>query len=141
MNVFAVREIMKFAKNFAINNGPIFLEFDTYRYQGHSMSDPGISYRTRDEVVNVRTQRDCISKVGGLILKAGWATEQELKVISKLILFQKIEKDLKDDMEQQVEKIRKDPLPSESELYSDVYIKEDTFIRGVEYENSFFPQK
>jgi len=80
MNVFSVREVFKFCKNYAINNGPIFLELDTYRYQGHSMSDPGISYRTRDEVVKIREQRDCITALKKIILNANFATEKELKV-------------------------------------------------------------
>lgn len=51
---------MEFAKHYAINNGPIFLDIETYRYHGHSMSDPGISYRTREEVMEVRKTRDPI---------------------------------------------------------------------------------
>ena len=49
-----VRETMKWAKSYVIENGPIFIEFDTYRYHGHSMSDPGITYRTREEISTVR---------------------------------------------------------------------------------------
>jgi len=80
MNVFSVREVFKFVKNWSIQNGPVFLELDTYRYQGHSMSDPGISYRSRDEVVQVREHRDCILNVKSLILSNNFATEKELKV-------------------------------------------------------------
>lgn len=87
MNIFAVREVMKFAKNYAINNGPIFLELDTYRYQGHSMSDPGISYRTRDEVVNIRANRDCIAYVKNMLLKSNFATEDQLKVLLFIYFF------------------------------------------------------
>lgn len=46
-NVFEVKEVMKFAKKYAIEKGPIFVEFLCYRYHGHSMSDPGVSYRTK----------------------------------------------------------------------------------------------
>lgn len=50
LNVFSMRETFKYAKEFALENGPIILNAETYRYHGHSMSDPGITYRSRDEV-------------------------------------------------------------------------------------------
>lgn len=62
-NVFEVREAMKFAKKYGIEKGPLFIEFMTYRYAGHSMSDPGTTYRTRDEVQNRRKTTDPILKV------------------------------------------------------------------------------
>lgn len=70
-----VREIMKWAGSYVKKNGPLFLEFDTYRYHGHSMSDPGITYRTKEEVQQVRDTRDPVEIVRNLILQQKWATE------------------------------------------------------------------
>lgn len=78
MNVLAVREGMKFAKEYALENGPIFVEAMTYRYHGHSMSDPGTTYRNRDEIAGIRATRDPIDYVRKLI-----DSPDELKDIEK----------------------------------------------------------
>jgi len=49
-----VSQGITFAKEYALANGPMMIEFDTYRYHGHSMSDPGSTYRTRDEISTMR---------------------------------------------------------------------------------------
>lgn len=59
-DVFETREAIRWAKKFALENGPIFLNALTYRYHGHSMSDPGITYRNRDEVTDIRKTKDPI---------------------------------------------------------------------------------
>jgi pyruvate dehydrogenase E1 component alpha subunit len=127
-NVLAVRETIKWAKQFVIKNGPLFIEFDTYRYHGHSMSDPGTTYRTREEIAGVRATRDPIEIVRKMLLDNSWAQESELK---------DIEKKIRSDIEADVEKIKNDPEPAEEELYTDVMIGK-TYIRGVEYEQSKF---
>lgn len=127
-NIFMVREAAKFCKNFVIENGPMFLELDTYRYQGHSMVDAGITYRTREEVEKQRATRDCINKVRQLLVENSFATEKELK---------EIENGIRDSVEKDIEKIKTDPLPMLNELYTDIYVNnEPHFIRGVNFETS-----
>jgi pyruvate dehydrogenase E1 component alpha subunit len=129
-DVFAVREAVRTCKEYAVKNGPIFLEIDTYRYQGHSMSDPGITYRTKDEVTQYRESKDCIDKVKRIILTNNVATESELK---------KIERDIRERIEKDVETIKSEPYPAPSELFSEIYAGENPpFIRNVEYSTSVF---
>ncbi|KAE9454556.1 hypothetical protein C3L33_13541, partial [Rhododendron williamsianum] len=83
MDAFAVKQACKFAKEHALKNGPLILEMDTYRYHGHSMSDPGSTYRTRDEISGVRQERDPLERIRKLVLSHDLATEKELKDIEK----------------------------------------------------------
>src|SRR5207237_2888340 len=80
MNVLAVYEAgLAAAEHARSGPGPIILEMMTYRYRGHSMSDPG-KYRTREEVNRVRTEHDPIEQVRHRLLEGG-ATEAQLKQI------------------------------------------------------------
>ena len=114
---------MRFAKDYAIKNGPIVVEFSTYRYHGHSMSDPGISYRTREEITEVRKTRDPIEIVKKHIIDNKFATEKELK---------DIEKRVRAEIEADAEKIKTDPEPGDFELYNHV-LQGPSYVRGVEY--------
>jgi len=123
MDVLAVKECMKYCKDFAgSGNGPIFVEMSTYRYHGHSMSDPGISYRERSEVAEMRTNRDCIKQLKNRILEAGWATEEELEDIEAEIKAS-VASDLTDALAGQ--------QPASDELISSMYVGESSFIRNV----------
>lgn len=82
-NVLIVRETMKWSKKFAIENGPLYIEYETYRYHGHSMSDPGVTYRTREEIKHVRDFRDPIMLCKHMLMENNWATEKELKELEK----------------------------------------------------------
>merc|ERR1712121_420869 len=81
MDILAVREATRFATEYCQENGPLVYEISTYRYHGHSMSDPGTSYRTRDEVQEVRQTRDPITGFRDRIVSAGLAEVSELKAI------------------------------------------------------------
>ncbi|VFQ66743.1 unnamed protein product [Cuscuta campestris] len=114
MDVLAVKQACKFAKDHALKNGPIILEMDTYRYHGHSMSDPGSTYRTRDEISGVRQERDPVERVRKLILSHDLATEKELK---------DIEKEVRKEVDEAITKAKESPMPDASELFTNVYVK------------------
>jgi pyruvate dehydrogenase E1 component alpha subunit len=95
-------------------DGPTLLEFRTYRYRGHSMSDPS-KYRSKDEVEEYKAQ-DPIEKVRATILKEKFATEKELEEIEEKIKQQVIES---------VEFAENSDYPDPSEAFTDVYMEED----------------
>jgi pyruvate dehydrogenase E1 component alpha subunit len=91
--------------------GPYILEMLTYRYRGHSMSDPA-KYRTREEVDEVRTHHDPIDMARQRILDRKFANEDALK---------RIDGEVRDLINQAAEFATHDPEPDVSELYTDVY--------------------
>jgi len=91
--------------------GPYILEMLTYRYRGHSMSDPA-KYRTREEVDEIRTHHDPIDMARQRILEKKFANEEALK---------KIDAEIRDQVNQAAEFATHDPEPDPSELYTDVY--------------------
>jgi len=133
-NVFYVREIFKWAKKYTLENGPICIEALTYRYHGHSMSDPGITYRTKEEIAEIRKNKDPIGVVKNIILENKVATEDELK---------EIELQVRKECDAAVEQAKADPLPGPEDLYKDIYIEGEwgkNYIRHVEYDMSIFPE-
>lgn len=72
---------MKFAGDWCRSDkGPILMEMETYRFHGHSMSDPGTSYRTRDEVQTMRRAHDPIVIFQNKVIEAGLCSAEEVKV-------------------------------------------------------------
>ena len=111
MDVLAVRDATARAvKRAREGGGPFILEVKTYRYRGHSMSDPA-KYRTKEEVDEVKKTRDPIDHVK-LLLEAAGATEADLKPI---------EDDVKAIVAEAVQFAQESPEPDPSELYTDVY--------------------
>ena len=68
MDILGVKEATRFAREYSLKNGPIVMEMVTYRYSGHSMSDPGTSYRKREEIQEVRQKRDPITTFANKIV-------------------------------------------------------------------------
>ncbi len=113
MDVRAVKAAADRALAFARDgNGPIILEMLTYRYRGHSMSDPA-KYRSKDEVQKMRSEHDPIEQVKVRLLEKGWATEEELKAIDKSV---------RDIVADSADYAQTEPEPDPSELYTDVLL-------------------
>ena len=112
MDVLAVRAAgQKAVKHCRAGKGPYILEIMTYRYRGHSMSDPA-KYRTRDEVQKIREERDAIEQVRGRLLDAG-TTEAELKAIDK---------EIKDIVNASADFAKESPEPDPSDLWTDITV-------------------
>jgi pyruvate dehydrogenase E1 component alpha subunit len=114
MDVVAVREAgLRAVEHARSGKGPMLLEMKTYRYRGHSMSDPA-KYRAKEEVDEVKTKRDPIDHVKKLILDAGHATEDELK---------QIDRDIRAVVTESATFAQESPEPDPSELMTDIYIE------------------
>ena len=92
--------------------GPYILEMLTYRYRGHSMSDPA-KYRTREEVDKMRNEHDPIEQVRGRLLASGGASEDELK---------KIDADIRLVVNSAADFAQTNPEPDPAELYTDITV-------------------
>ncbi|XP_043928208.1 pyruvate dehydrogenase E1 component subunit alpha, mitochondrial-like [Protopterus annectens] len=123
MDVLCVREATKFAaEHCRSGKGPILMELQTYRYHGHSMSDPGVSYRTREEIQEVRSKSDPITLLKDRLLSSNLATVDELKDIDVSV---------RKEIEEAAQFATTDPEPPLEELANHVYAKELAFdIRG-----------
>ncbi len=111
MDVIAVKEAgLKAVAHCRAGKGPYILEMLTYRYRGHSMSDPA-KYRSREEVSKVRAERDPIDRLRTLLLEEGYADEDMLK---------EIDREVKDIVSDAAEFAQTSPEPDPAELFTDV---------------------
>ncbi|PPQ87409.1 hypothetical protein CVT25_008105 [Psilocybe cyanescens] len=129
MDILATKRAVEYARKWTVDdqNGPLLLEFVTYRYGGHSMSDPGTTYRTREEVQRMRSTQDPIRGLQKYIEEWGVAAEQELK---------QLDKEAKAEVDAAVEEAKASPEPLIKDLWTDIYYKntEPAYMRGRERE-------
>lgn len=114
MDVTKVYEACKEAVDYVRSGkGPMILEMKTYRYRGHSMSDPA-KYRSKEEVEDIRTHRDPIDTLKETLMKDYQVSEAD---------FKKIDDDVKEICKKSAEFAQESPEPDVSELYTDVLIE------------------
>ena len=112
MDVIAVKTAGEKAADYCrAGKGPYILEIKTYRYRGHSMSDPA-KYRTREEVQKMRAQREPIEAVRTLLISEKHAIDEEIKTIDK---------EIKEIINACAEYAKDSPEVSEEELWTDIY--------------------
>ncbi len=113
MDVRAVKSAGEYAMKWCRSGkGPFLLEMQTYRYRGHSMSDPA-KYRTKEEVQKMKAEQDPIEQVKERLIEQGMASEDDLKAIDK---------EIRDIVGKAADFAQNDPEPDVSELYTDILL-------------------
>lgn len=137
MDILAVKAAVEYGKQYTVaGHGPLVLEYVTYRYGGHSMSDPGTTYRTREEIQRMRSTNDPIAGLKQKLLDWGITSEEELKGIDKEA------RGFVDGEVAEAERM-KEPEPTWKNLYEDIYVRgsEPEFLRGRTPEENFYYDK
>jgi pyruvate dehydrogenase E1 component alpha subunit len=134
MDVLAVKAAVQYSKAWTTaGNGPLVLEYVTYRYGGHSMSDPGTTYRTREEIQRMRSTNDPIAGLKQKLIDWEVVTEDELK---------QIDKDARSAVDAEVAEAEKMPPPDPTPqiLFEDIYVRgsEPLYMRGRTAEESHY---
>jgi pyruvate dehydrogenase E1 component alpha subunit len=134
MDVLAVKAAVAYGKaHTAAGHGPLVLEYVTYRYGGHSMSDPGTTYRTREEIQRMRSTQDPIAGLKLKLLEWNVTTEEELK---------NIDKEARNAVDTEVAEAEnmEPPEASSKNLYEDIYVKgsEPQFMRGRTPDENYY---
>lgn len=134
MDVLATKAAVQYAKNYAVSgNGPLVMEYVTYRYGGHSMSDPGTTYRSREEIQRMRSTHDPIAGLKQKILDWKVMTEDELKALDKAA---------RAFVDEEVSIAENMPVPDNSTriLFEDIYVRgsEPRWMRGRTVDETFY---
>lgn len=123
MDVLAVKGATEYARDYVLNNGPLVIEMETYRYHGHSMSDPDTTYRQKDEIKEMRSNFDPITGLKNQMIEQGWATEAELKAM---------EKEVRASVTEAIKFSEAQPLPPIETLTADILKEPIANIRGCD---------
>lgn len=124
MDVLAVQEATRWAKEHCTSGkGPVVMEFNTYRYMGHSMSDPDTAYRNKEDILLVRSQRDAISRLKYLLLQEKIMTEQEMT---------DLDKEIKREVDKCLHAATAAPKTAMEELTTDILIGEQFPVRSCQ---------
>ncbi|XP_058621163.1 pyruvate dehydrogenase E1 subunit alpha 1b isoform X2 [Onychostoma macrolepis] len=124
MDVLSVREATRFAADYCRSGkGPILMELQTYRYHGHSMSDPGVSYRTREEIQEVRSKSDPITVLKDRMISNNMANLEEIK---------DIDAEIRKEIEEAAQFATSDPEPPLEDLCNHIFYNDAPLeIRGT----------
>lgn len=134
MDVLAIKAAVQYGREYTVaERGPLVYEYVTYRYGGHSMSDPGTTYRSREEIQRMRSTHDPIAGLKQKLLDWNVVTEEELKAIDK---------DARNYVDAEVAEAEKMdvPEPTSRILFEDIYVRgsEPLWMRGRTVDETFY---
>ncbi|PGH21608.1 pyruvate dehydrogenase (acetyl-transferring) E1 component, alpha subunit [Polytolypa hystricis UAMH7299] len=134
MDVLAIKAAVQYGREYTVaGHGPLVFEYVTYRYGGHSMSDPGTTYRTREEIQRMRSTNDPIAGLKQKLLDWGITSEDELKAIDK---------NARSFVDAEVAEAEKMPVPDATPriLFEDIYVRgsEPKWNRGRTTDETFY---
>ncbi|KAL1967319.1 hypothetical protein VTN77DRAFT_3365 [Rasamsonia byssochlamydoides] len=134
MDVLAIKAAVQYGRDYTISGkGPLVFEYVTYRYGGHSMSDPGTTYRTREEIQYMRSNYDAVSGLKQKLLEWKVVTEDELKALDN---------EARNHVDEEVAEAEKmaPPEPTPRILFEDIYVRgsEPLWMRGRTVDETFY---
>ena len=134
MDVLATKAAVQYGKEHAVSGkGPLVFEYVTYRYGGHSMSDPGTTYRSREEIQRMRSTNDPIAGLKQKMIEWGVTSEEELKAIDKAA---------RAYVDEEVAEAEKMAPPENNPriLFEDIYVRgsEPRWMRGRTVDETFY---